>query len=261
MVFFEPVKLWPEAPFHTPILDRYKNREMLYDVLYCIAVGGLSTRADIARALQMDLSSIEAKTASLRKVARACKTLVNENLITQDLGKLWWITIYMLRLTPFGEEYWQNTYRLKKVNSDWDKLIKLHNGKRYMEHSAAVLLFVHHARLRGWNAEVMPEPEENMQPDVEIENDKDILYVEIERKASRAWEKKDRWKKQRLLQSTLTICMVSDVGAKNVAQRIDGAPEYECYKIASLQHLTTTAYQPNRERNMWLYQRGFEVFD
>jgi uncharacterized protein YabN with tetrapyrrole methylase and pyrophosphatase domain len=50
--------------------------------------------------------------------------------------------------------------------------------------------------------------------------------------------------------------MVSNAGAKNVAQKIVEVPEYEWYKIASLEHLTATAYQPDREENMWLYQKG-----
>jgi hypothetical protein len=253
-MFFIYPSIRVEIPSHTPILERYKNREMLYRVLYCIAMGGYSTRGDIAIALEMDMSNTETKAVSLRKVARACDTLAYEKMIQQEYGKFWWMSLYRLRLTPAGEKYWKDTYGLSVEESDWDKLIRQHNGADYLEHSSAVLLFAYHARLRGWVARIMPEEDElGTQPDLEIENEEWILYVEVERKASRAWSKQERWCKQYELQREIVVCLASNAGAENFYNRLQGT-EYPYYRITSLEHLTQTAYLPERKKTMWLFE-------
>jgi hypothetical protein len=66
------------------------------------------------------------------------------------------------------------------VESDWERLMRLHEGEKQEGHTLAVLLFASAARLRGWTVEVLPEVNGNARPDLVITRGEQRLYVEVE---------------------------------------------------------------------------------
>lgn len=67
------------------------------------------------------------------------------------------------------------------VESDLERLIRLHHGDEQRDHTMCVLIFVMHARARGWIVTVVPEVEGPAEPDVLIERGDERWYVEVER--------------------------------------------------------------------------------
>lgn len=177
------VMLYPETvSSFIPVLDKYRISTLLYRVLYWIGLGGLSTVSDIALAIGFDMSTRRAKDTNRQRIGRACKILEEEHLICEDNTKFWRVKkFYMLRLSDTGIEYCQNTFGWELIKSDWDKLIQWHNGILYPEHSAMVLNFAFHARLRGWKATVLPH-------DLENSSEPDVMISKGEEKYLALWE-------------------------------------------------------------------------
>lgn len=67
------------------------------------------------------------------------------------------------------------------VESDLERLIRLHKGDEERDHTMCVLIFAMHARMRGWTVTVVPEMEGPAEPDVLIERGSERWYVEVER--------------------------------------------------------------------------------
>ena len=98
------------------------------------------------------------------------------------------------------------------VESEWERLKRLHEGERFKEHTLAVLYFALHARVRGWEVTVMPEVE-GPNPDVMITGGKKTYLVEVE------LGKKDRpakWKKLAEIQGGVAICGLDSENRKRL---------------------------------------------
>ena len=243
--------LYPKilAPF-MPILNTHRNPTILYRVLYWIAHGGLSTRSDIAMAIGLNMSTSQAKNISIQRVARACTALAKDNLIEQNSIRFWRMKLFMLRLTDHGRKYCQDSYPWKVRQSDWDKLYKRHNGHVYREHSAAVLNFAYHARLRGWNTTVMPYILDTFaEPDLALSQKKENTFVEIEMRGWRAKTKQKKWQQQITLQGRAAVCLLTSESAYNVFIRFEELGYLE-YAVTSLEYLQNTAYNDKKNR-LW----------
>ncbi len=66
------------------------------------------------------------------------------------------------------------------VESEWERLRRLHEGDRYPAHTMAVLTAALHARLRGWKVAVMPEKSTNTPTDMLISRKGERWFVEVE---------------------------------------------------------------------------------
>ena len=247
-------RLYPEElPARMPVLDQHHNPTVLYRVLYWIANHSLATRADIALAMGLDMSTPSAKKVSVERVRRACATLEEHKFIEQSVIKFWRLKLHMIRLTAGGDKYCQNSYPWEIKNSDWDKLYNRHNGRINREHAAAVLNFAYHARLRGWEAIVLPyEFETNSEPDVMIKKGYEITYVEVEMRGWRASKKFRKWDMQTELQGRPSACLLTTEAANNIAIRFQELG-YSNYDVTSLEYLQATAYNAKRSNGLWQF--------
>lgn len=68
--------------------------------------------------------------------------------------------------------------------TELERMIRLHEkGKNEKKHTAAVLAFSYHARLRGWQTHIMPEIDtcnHRYSPDVIVTKENSIFHVEVE---------------------------------------------------------------------------------
>ncbi len=87
----------------------------------------------------------------------------------------------LLRLSPDGARLFEVLFSQPPLETDWERLIRLHEGERFPEHTLAVLIFALHARKRGWATQVLPPVDEtNAIPDLRIWHSEQHFYVEVE---------------------------------------------------------------------------------
>jgi hypothetical protein len=66
------------------------------------------------------------------------------------------------------------------VENELARIERLHEGKRYEEHTGAILMTAMHARLRGWIVAVLPEALGKTPPDMMLSKQDQSLHVEVE---------------------------------------------------------------------------------
>jgi len=198
---------WPEIPTKPPARfapklsrgDRWK-REAL--VLNLMATRGWSLRLEVLEALGA-MVNVAPRSGSLKR-------LIDKGLATNGLVDGQVITMYLsqpsklavLRLTDEGRELCR-LLGWEPVESDWEKLIRYHNGEEQEAHTAAVLSFVFHARKRGWSAETVPDTGNvKAQPDAAVEKDNERVYVEVEL----GQDKPTKWRNLAEMQGFVAIC-------------------------------------------------------
>ncbi len=198
---------WPDIPTKPPARfapmlsrgDRWK-REAL--VLNMMAIKGWSLRLEVLEALGA-MVNVAPRSGSLKR-------LIDKGLATNGLVESQVLTMYLsqpsklavLRLTDEGRELCR-LLGWEPVESDWEKLIRYHNGDEQEAHTAAVLSFAFHARKRGWNAEAVPDTGNGKaQPDAAVEKDAEKVFVEVEL----GQDKPKKWRNLAEMQGFVAIC-------------------------------------------------------
>jgi len=91
--------------------------------------------------------------------------------------------------------------------SEWERMQRLHEKGNYQgKHTAAVLAFTYHARLRGWKAGVMPKAETGnyrYAPDAVVAKGDREYHVEVEL----SWKIADpKWRNMALYNGMVALC-------------------------------------------------------
>lgn len=102
----------------------------------------------------------------------------------------------LIRLTDVGRKACADL-GLEVTLSEWERLIRDHNGLQFPRHTLGVLAFAYQARRRGWEVQLLPRTGMPVEPDLQVSmNGKDSLYVEFETRArshKKKWAKISRW--------------------------------------------------------------------
>jgi hypothetical protein len=135
------------------------------------------------------------------------------------------------RLTESGRELCRAFGWGEPVESDWDRLIRLHQGDRedMKPHTLGVLTFADHARRRGYHVTVMPETGSAVfRPDVLIERDGERCFVEVE--MSDKSIKTNKWTKLAEAQGFIALCAPNPGARENLAAHCAplGVPVLSC---------------------------------
>lgn len=146
--------------------------------LYAIAVLGLSIKAEIDLVLAA-VHGLKPRSGSLR---RLFDDMAEKGLIEQEILRIPspQTRLAVVRLAEKGRYLAKTLFGQDPVETDWGRLIRLHEGNRFPAHTAAVLLFTLHARLRGWRARAMPEAQSDTPPDAIVERSGERWCVEVE---------------------------------------------------------------------------------
>ncbi len=103
----------------------------------------------------------------------------------------------VLQLSDYGKTL-ARALGVEPVESDWEKIARLHQGEVQEAHAALVLMAAYQARLRGWKAEVMPfDPQATpwFQPDLKLTDPEGwFYYCEVE---TRSRDNPDKWARMR----------------------------------------------------------------
>ena len=165
-------------------------------------VGELS--AEIAKKEGLDPQSSSLRELFYRYLPEAGLTIGEKINLFTSTG------LSLVRLSNFGEEVCR-AYGWEPKESEWARLIRLHDGDNQKEHTAMVLAYTREARARGFRAVVHPGVSEKVgdakvQPDVYIVNRKHSrFYVEIERSGHFGRDREGKWRGMLLLQKMVAV--------------------------------------------------------
>ncbi len=196
-------------------------------VLKCLAEG-LSVLVEIGRYVG-DATGSQYRSGAMRRVFEALEEsglIVRQTLSLQVTGNMP-TRLAVARLSAEGKQLCA-ALGWEVVESDWERLLRLHEGEKQEGHTLAVLLFASAARLRGWTVEVLPEVPGNARPDLVITRGEQRLYVEVET-GTRLHDSNAKWR----MNAELNGGQVALV-ARNVAER--GVLVADCKHVAGHGH-------------------------
>lgn len=178
--------------------------------LFILANFGINARLELDR-LIADTEGIQPGSGSLR---RAINQLSERHLFTGALLEMN-SPQTRLSLVRLSEESRALCKILgwEPVESEWERLDRLHEGARFPEHTLAVLVFAMHARLRGYAVTVMPDAEGPAAPDVLVEKDGEQFFVEVELGIK---ERPAKWRNLAALQGRIALCARDPVGRERL---------------------------------------------
>lgn len=157
-------------------------------VLYTMALRGWSVWSDLLLNSQINKRT---STKILQELEKAGLVRTGEYLLSGNISKASYFAVKfkVIELTQLGRVSCASV-GWKPVESEWSRLQRLHEPKKQIskKHSACVLHFAHHARLRGWDATVLPDVSDVnpfFQPDLEVfqrrpEGNDARIMVEVE---------------------------------------------------------------------------------
>ncbi len=172
-------------------------------VLYLIAAYGFSIRHEILSYLGVELN-IKPESGSLKDLVE--KSLYKNNFVESGLISVNVANsktrLRVVRLTEDGRKLCK-LLGWDPIESDWERMIRLHDGINLERHTAAVLTFAYHARLRGWKVEVVPhEHVGNYKPDISLSRGQSYVDVEIELGEN----KTNKWQRAMDFQGLVAVC-------------------------------------------------------
>jgi hypothetical protein len=148
-------------------------------VLYLIGRWRLTASMELEEVLAGTVG-VSAGSGSMRRVI---VDLEQANILVPEIIKLKTprTALKLYRLSPEGEKLYQALFQSRPYENDWSRLIRLHEGARFPEHTLAVIAFTMHARKRGWATQILPEIAGSKSvPDVWVMRGDEKLYVEVE---------------------------------------------------------------------------------
>jgi hypothetical protein len=184
---------------------RYR-RQIL--ALYLVACHGVNVR------LMLDMLISAADGLSLRSgsIRRPVEQLGEKGLmVCETIGMTTPIetSLAFVRLSEDGKSL-ARIYGWEPVETDWERLIRLHQGdsEQMRAHTMAVLAFAMHARLRGYQTQIVPEISgKKASPDVLVEKDGEKSYVEVELSHK---DLSQKWRNAKALQGRVAICTAGE---------------------------------------------------
>ena len=138
---------------------------------------------------------------------RVIVDLEQANILVPEIIKLKTprTALKLYRLSSEGEKLYQALFQSRPYENDWSRLIRLHEGARFPEHTLAVIAFTMHARKRGWATQILPEVAGSKSvPDVWVMRGDEKLYVEVELDEK---ERVAKWRNQSALnEGRVALC-------------------------------------------------------
>ncbi len=178
---------------------RWRNHRRVLLAVRLLAETGVSTALDLCFLLGKALH-INPKAGSVRRLVYG--TLRDEYVVRQlvehrSLPFVGRGGVRVLTLTEDGKAL-ARAMGVEPVESDWERLVRLHAGEKQTNHAAAILVAAYEARLRGWKAEVVPfDPNRTpwFQPDLKITDPQGkVYYCEVE---TRSRGRQQKWASKR----------------------------------------------------------------
>jgi len=179
---------------------RRDRRERILQGLYLLATTGLSVGQEL-RAVMEIILGVSPGSLSIQQVFHA-ELPVLGLVIKETPYFIRSSRLALLRLSDQGRQVCQEL-GWRVVESEWDRLIRSHEGLLYPRHTLGLLAFCWQARLRDWRTELLPQVYASVEPDVLVSKGGVNIYVEFE---IRAHEKLEKWEKMNRFQGFVALC-------------------------------------------------------
>jgi hypothetical protein len=198
-----PAKLF--GAFRRDVFPRYAT------ILYEMSVTGFGTRIAICERLSIPKGGTRTRLFNNLKELGFIETL-NVKLTRHS-------TFQLVRLTQRGIHFCLN-YDWRIRESEWERMIKHHQGERQIKHTAAVLVCAYLARKHKIQAKVLPEMPEKCRsfPDLLFYFNGKPIYVEVEVE-SRKRDKKGKWYNLYKLQKQIAFITITETQRKNLKEQ------------------------------------------
>jgi hypothetical protein len=190
--------------------DRTRAIQRYFAILYLIGRWRLGARME-AETILAAVLGVSPGSGSLRRVF---EDLAACGLLDCELFKLNApVTGLMLcRLSQSGRGLYQALFGHPAQENEWERLIRLHEGERFKEHTLAVMVFAVHARKRGWALQVLPEaPGSPAVPDALVCRGDERYYVEVELQSK---ERAAKWRNLAALNGGRTALCAATPGKR-----------------------------------------------
>ena len=162
------------------------------------------------------------KSASAGSVKRMLRRMEKEGLVTSQTTTVGRARATMMSLTDKGRDV-ARAMGFDPVESEWERLMRLHGGDAQAKHAGMVCTFTYHARKRGWSTEVCPEAEGNADPDVLIEKDGTKIYVEVEGESGSDERRMKKWRNMADFQGFVALVAVNEAMRGRLVSEAKGA--------------------------------------
>jgi hypothetical protein len=198
---------WPPCPdrFRAALTAAQINDERLRRaqmVLWLIATRGLSAYMEIANEVAAQVGIKGGGSGSFQRLGNA---MVKAGLINMQMihvaSNSHRYRLQLALLTQTGAEM-VNAFGWKPIESEWERLRRLHQADTQTEHAGAILSLALNARRHGYAVELIPEVAGPSEPDAKLTKGGEVEYVEVEL----GNEKHRKWKNLNDLQGHVALC-------------------------------------------------------
>jgi len=221
---------------------RRDRRERILQGLYLLAATGLSVGQELRAVMEIVLG-VSPGSLSIQQVFHADLPALGL-AIKETPYFIRSSRLSLFRLSNRGRQACQEL-GWPVVESEWDRLIRSHEGLLYPRHTLGLLAFCWQARLRDWRTEVLPQVNASLEPDALVSKSGLNIYVEFE---IRAHEKLKKWKKVYRLQGFVALCSFTPKTCWGLVTEC----KISCVSgiAADLHRLTQTASHPRN--SLWI---------
>jgi hypothetical protein len=209
----------PHSLDHVLINYRRDRRQRILQALATVALSGCSVTAELCELMENDLGLMPGNHSVRNAVT---KDLAATGLaITETHGFIGPSKVGLTRLTPIGQKICAEM-GLKTVDSEWDQMIRGHNGLQFPRHTLGVLAFAYQARRRGWKVVLLPYTGTPVEPDLLVsQKDDEPIYVEFE---TRARSRGEKWYKNRLWNTYVAVATFTAAIRRALVQECKEVP-------------------------------------
>ncbi len=226
---------------------RRDRRERILQGLYILAATGLSVGQEL-RAVMEIILGVSPGSLSIQQVFHtdlpALGLVIKETPYFIRSSRL-----ALFRLSELGRQACQKL-GWPVVESEWDRLIRSHEGLLYPRHTLGLLAFCWQARLRDWRTELLPQVNASLEPDELVSKGGVEIYVEFE---IRAHEKLEKWKKACRFQGFVALC--SFMPKTRISMARECKSDHVSGFATDLQTLTQSTYN-SRISSLWCEKWG-----
>ncbi len=179
--------------------DLKKAYQRCWLMLYLIGACRINAKFEIEDILAF-VCGLSTKPGSLGRIST---DLMDAGILTGEVIRIGSpkTSLRLLQISPEGKKLYKVLFERDPEETEWERIIRLHEGERFPEHTLALLIFTLHARKRGWATQILPPVSGTKAvPDLLVMRGEEKLYVEVELGQK---ESPTKWRNQAALNGNL----------------------------------------------------------